>query len=161
MALEPFHIGLDRDRAVPGGSLRGAEFKHIGLGAGDGVVDPVGSVGHVAGGPEAPPAEVQPGEILPHPGRFLRRMLDDLFLEFLGGEDIEGIAAGEEMPAEMRLGCALGVQRRGDEFAADAVLRIRNIDAVRFDGAFGAVEIAVLEAAVVDRGDLVGDLILQ
>ena len=77
-------VGLDCHRAVPGGGTARPVFDEIGLGPA--VVPTVWE-------PEAPPAEIEPGEVLAHPGRFFGGIAADHLLEDGGREDVKGVAA--------------------------------------------------------------------
>ena len=90
MLLEEFAADLDRCRAVPCRRLGGAILPLVGLGADRGLPAP----GVFAGQHAAPPAEVEPREVLAHDRRLRERIFGDLALEEFGREHVEGVGAG-------------------------------------------------------------------
>ena len=157
MLLEEVAADLDRRRAVPCRRLGGAVLPLVGLGTDRGLPAP----GVFAGQHAAPPAEVEPREVLAHDRRLRERIFGDLALEEFGREHVEGVGAGLQVPAEVRLRGAFGEDGRLLELRAHAVLRIGHVDAAGGIHAFGAVEVAERHALVVDARDLLGHFVLE
>ena len=143
MRLESGEGHVHGHRAAPRDGHRLAEFPHVGLRA------------HCRTRParrrriEIPPAEVAPRHLLPYDGRLGERILDQLLLEYLRHEAVEGVRPGEHVPAEVRLRRALAEQGLRGEHLPVAVLPVRDVEVAWHVHALGTIQVDVLEPAVV------------
>ena len=145
----PKGVQVRMETGIPGGGPACNIFEHVRLGADSGFVR----------NPVSQPAEVYPGEILLHPGSFLRRPFPGLLLQFFGLKNIKGISAAQHVPAEMGFCSAFGKKRSGFQALENPVLRQSHIDAERRIHPFRAVKIDKLKSCIVDICNFLGNFI--